>query len=165
MKRSKFISTLLVLVGLAMIMTTGFSVYAANSAGQTVTFTNQAAADIQITAGGASHDFALIPTPGVAVDATSVATVTGTANTVFTITLTGTAFTDTGAVHSIPIDNCFKAKGGDLAALTALGAGKAVASAHAIGTAAVVMDYQLNVPWSAPVGVGAYTATLTYTMS
>lgn len=159
MKKSKIISMLLVVSGLALLTTGGLSVFAATTATQNLSFTNPTTASVTLTGDAVSFDPIEV---GVAKDAPDAATVTATSNAEWTLTLTGTDFTN--GSNTIAKDDCLQVRA-DTNPYADIGTGIALAANHAASSTDFVMDYQLNVPTNTAGAPGSYGATLTYTIS
>lgn len=159
MKKSKLISMLLVMAGIAMIMTGGLSVFAASdTATQGLRFTNPATVTLTFT--GSEVNFGTI-TPGVASEALDAASVGAQSNAVWSLTLTGTDFIS--GANTILLDDCFQARAGTTAYAN-IGTGLAIAANHTATPETFVMDYQLTVPVGTPGTATEYQASLTYTL-
>lgn len=158
MRNSKVLATMFVLVGLIMVISTSFSVFAGETASQGLIFNNPVSSSVALV-GDATVDFGEI-TAGTEAYALDAASVTGSSNAAWTLTLSGEDFVS--GVNTILKDDCLKVRAGT-DAYTKIGAGLALTSSHTAGSETFVMDYELNVPSSAH--AGNYSSSLTYTIS
>lgn len=159
MKRFKLIPTLLVVAGLVMVMTGGLSAFAAESASQGLSFINPVVSSLTLT--GSNVDFGSI-TPGEPKEVIGAASVTGTSNASWNITLTGTKFTN--GSFELALDDVLMVKTSE-GSYSTIGSGKALnAGNNNPGNKSYSMDYKLTVPTDALGSSNAYTAELTYTI-
>ena len=158
MRRSKLFPTMLVLAGLVIMLTAGFSAFAADNASQTVTFSNPVVSSLVL--GTATVDFGNVV---VGANTAVGGSLTATSNGTWAVTVKGADFAG-GAGKTIPITKLTATAGAEIPAVVS-NAGTSLISSHAPGVdVAYALAYSLAIAGTDP-GSASYSTSLIYTIS